>query len=126
MRHKAERRGGKRQELHRGCGTVEFFDPRDAFAAQEQDHHINGDSVLVRYYYSEEERKRTEMAAVAERRKVHVDGVPPNISKSNLLKSFFGFFFEFKCIFGRFFLIFQGNHPIFKSRRIIFYFLLFT
>lgn len=77
MKNKARR--GQRygsQEHHRGCGTVEFLSGEGARGAVMYDHYYQNERIRVRYYYSPEERKEMEMAAVREKRKIHVDGVP--------------------------------------------------
>lgn len=76
MKFKEHRRPQNSQERHRGCGTVTFRDSNSAKKAAMADNFYKGEEILVRYFYSEQERREMEMRAVAERRKIHVDGVP--------------------------------------------------
>lgn len=76
MKEKHERRHQNSEELHRGCGTLEYLDPRDAQRAVDADHFIGNNEFFVRFSSTKEERIKVEMAAVHERRKIHVDGVP--------------------------------------------------
>lgn len=77
MKHKDSRQKNyQKQELHRGCGTVSFCDSNGATRAVNCQHRIGQQDFMVRYYYPEPERRKMEMEAIEQRRKIHIDGVP--------------------------------------------------
>lgn len=72
---------------HRGSGELEFQTHKQALkAVNYNNHQIEGIPFQVRFFVPDQLRKENEKKVLDERRKIYVQGIPPNYPKSTVCR----------------------------------------